>query len=139
MTKDLGRTITIFVFAKNNLLKIFTFHLILRTRYVRMKYEIYILVELEKTYLLKIKVNLERISLDKDPSKILRGSLFLGHPLLLKYLTNILYSYQSISLLNLISSIDDYRNIRSFYFPSRIISLLLINNVDHYIHFFFNT
>ena len=27
------------------------------------------------------KVNLERISLDKDVSKILRGSLFLGHSL----------------------------------------------------------
>ena len=46
-----------------------------------MKYEIYILVELEKTYLLKKKVNLEQISLDKNVSKILRGSLFLGHPL----------------------------------------------------------
>ena len=43
-----------------------------------MKYEIDILVELEKTYLLKKNVNLERISLDKDVSKILRGSLFLG-------------------------------------------------------------
>ena len=30
---------------------------------------------------MKKKVNLERISLDKDVSKILRGSLFLGHPL----------------------------------------------------------
>ena len=46
-----------------------------------MEYEIYILVELEKTYLLKKEVNLERISLNKDVSKILRGSLFLGHPL----------------------------------------------------------
>ena len=27
------------------------------------------------------KINPERISLDKDVSKILRGSLFLGHPL----------------------------------------------------------
>ena len=47
-----------------------------------MKYEIYVLVENEKTNVLKKEVNLERISLDKDVSKILRGSLFLGHPLL---------------------------------------------------------
>ena len=57
-------------------------------RYLK-KLNICHLVELEKTYLLKKKVNLERTSLDKDVSKILRGSLFLGHPLFTRDKINI--------------------------------------------------
>jgi len=45
------------------------------------KYEIDILVEREKTYLFKKKIDSEWISFGRDISKILIGPFFLGHPL----------------------------------------------------------